>query len=169
MDLLELIKTRRSIRKYEQREVPAEMIEKLIEAVMWAPSSHSSEPTEVIVTRDPENIARLAELCHAKFIGTAPAIITMVVRPDTGTKSPIMDGSAAAMNLLLEAHALGLGCCWISPYPWEKKLRGALSIPDDWRIIGSFSIGFPAEERKGRRRRSLEEVMHEERYSGCSG
>ncbi len=166
MDLLPLIKSRRSIRKYQDRDVPEDMLQRLIEAAMWAPSSHSSEPTEFIVTKDPDNIARLAELCHAKFIGGAPVVITLVVRPDSGTKSPVMDGSAAAMNLLLEAHALGLGCCWITPYPWQQNLRRALEIPDDWRIIGSFPLGFPAEERAGRRRRTLEEVVHKERYSG---
>jgi len=164
MDILGVIKGRRSIRKFEKRSVPPESLEKLVEAAIWAPSSHSSEPCEFIVTATPGGVAELARLSHAKFIEGAPVIITLVVRTDTGSKSPIMDGSAAAMNLLLEAHALGLGCCWISAHPWETKLRHALNIPDDCRVIGSFAVGFPAESPLGARRTSPQEATHEERY-----
>jgi len=167
MDLLELIKDRRSIRRYQQRPVPREMIHKMIEAAIWAPSSHNSDPCEFIVTEQPENIARLAERSHAKFIGGAPLVITIVVRPDTGSKSPIMDGSAAAMNLSLEAHSLGLGCCWVSPAPWAAKLREELRIPDDWKVIGVFSIGFPDESRTGRRK-EYATAIHWECYGGRS-
>jgi len=163
MDLLELIKGRRSVRRYHERPVPREYIEKMIEAAIWAPSSHNSDPCEFIVTEQPENIARLAERSHAKFIGGAPLVITIVVRPDTGVRSPIMDGSAAAMNLSLEAHALGLGCCWISPAPWAAKLREELRIPDDWKVIGAFSIGFPDEVSEGHRK-DVCAAIHWERY-----
>ena len=167
MDLLNLIKERRSIRRYKERPVPREYIEQMIEAAIWAPSSHSSDPCEFIVTERPENIARLADRSHAKFIGGAPLVITIVVRPDTGTKSPIMDGSAAAMNLSLEAHALGLGCCWISPAPWAAKLRAELRIPEDWKVIGAFSIGFPEESRAGRRK-AWETAVHWEHHGSQS-
>ncbi len=162
MDLLNLIRERRSIRRYKKWPVPREYIEKMIEAAIWAPSSHSSDPCEFIVTVKTENIARLAELSHAKFIGGAPLLITIVVRPDTGSKSPIMDGSAAAMNLSLAAHSLGLGCCWVSPTPWAAKLREELLIPNDWKIIGTFSIGFPDEVRVGRRKECATAIYWEQ-------
>lgn len=163
MDLLPLIKSRRSVRNYQDRDVPKDMIFRIIEAATWAPSSHNSQPWEFIVTQEPANIARLAQLCHAKFIGRAPVVITLLVRTDTGSKSPVMDGSAAAMNLLLEAHALGLGSCWISPDPWERKLRAELGIPEHCKVIGSFPVGFPAEERRGSRK-PPEDVTYAERY-----
>ena len=163
MDLLTLIKQRRSIRRYLPDPVPPEHVEKMIEAAIWAPSSHNADPCEFIVTTEPRNIGRLAELSHAQFIGGAPLLITLLVRTDTGSKSPIMDGSAAAMNLSLAAHALGLGCCWISPAPWAKKLRAELLIPADWKVIGVFSIGYPDESRSGQRK-PCSTAIHREKY-----
>jgi nitroreductase len=154
MDILEVIKTRRSIRKYTPDSITEQEIDKILEAGRWAPSADNSQPWKFIVLRDPERRKKLADiLTWGKFISQAASGIAVTVNPKT-SECPVQDGAAATQNMLLEAHSLGLGACWIGVYDSEDEAsaRKVLNIPEDERLLSIIAMGRPAETPRGVRR-----------------
>lgn len=165
MDVLEAIRTRRSIRKYDKRPVPEESIREILEAGRWAPSANNSQPWSFIVLRDEKvrrEVARAAT--YGRFLAEAPLGIAVVVAP-AASSHPVEDGAIATQNMLLAAHALGLGTCWIGSYgsSYEGRVKEVLGIPEDKRLLSIISVGFPAESPRSRRR-ELGELTYSDRY-----
>ena len=162
MDLLELIKERRSIRRFAERDVPDELIERIIEAGIWAPSSNHCEPCEFIIVRDKDLREELAKISPwSKFLADAPVVICIIA--DRSSSCVIQDGSIAVMNMLLMIHALGLGSCWVDVQYNERLVRELLKIPDNYEIITVIPVGYPAESPSSMRK-SLADSLHHERY-----
>lgn len=191
-NLLDLIRTRRSIRRYTQDAVPADVIEQLLTAATWAPSAHNRQPWRFVVIADertrhklaaamgdqlrrdlaadgrsPEFIERDAGRSFARLTG-APLLILvnltmadMDIYPDErrARNEAIMAAQSTAMagqNLLLAAHALGLGACWVcAPLFCPAVVRETLDLPAGWQPQGLITLGYPAEE-KQKTRHSLE-------------
>jgi nitroreductase len=165
MDILEVIKTRRSIRKYKPESIPEEKITKIIEAGRWAPSADNSQPWTFIVLRNQEIRKKLADiLTWGRFLSEAALGIAVIINPDASSH-PIADGAAATQNMLLEAHSLGLGACWIGTYDsgYEESAKRLLGVPADKRLLCVIAIGHPAELRQSTRKR-LDEVTFTDRY-----
>ncbi|MBS7658822.1 MAG: nitroreductase family protein [Candidatus Bathyarchaeia archaeon] len=165
MDFIELIKSRRSVRKYQDKPISDEILRKLLEAAHWAPSAHNSQPWEFIIIKDEEIKRRIAEASFwGKFLSKAPVGIAIVINP-TKSNHPVEDGAAATQNLLLAAHALGLGACWIGSYGsiWENKAKEILGIPNNLRLLSIVAIGYPA-EKPSSTRKSLESIIHLNKY-----
>jgi nitroreductase len=165
MDILELIKTRRSIRKYKQDPVSEEEINKILEAGRWAPSASNRQPWSFIVLRSEETKRKLAEtLTWGGFLSQAPLGIAVVINP-RASNHPVEDGAAATQNMLLEAHSLGLGACWIGAYGSvnEESAKDILNVPDDERLLSVIVIGRPAESPQSTRRK-LDEITFSDRY-----
>ena len=153
MDVLEAIKERRSVRKYEPKTVPEEELTQILEAGRWAPSASNAQPWKFIVVRDEKVKSELARVAvYGRFLAEAPAAIAVVIDPQA-SNHPVEDGAAATQNMLLAAHALGLGTCWIGSYDsaYEERAKQVLGIPGDKRLLSLISVGYPAESpRKGR-------------------
>jgi nitroreductase len=165
MDILEVIKTRRSIRKYRPEPISEDDINRILEAVRWAPSAGNSQPWKFIVIRSKEVKENLAAaLPTGSFISDAPLGIAVVLNP-RASKRPVEDGAAATQNMLLEAHSLGLGACWIGCYGTEKEVIGKriLDIPEEDRLLSIISIGCPAESPE-KTRRELPEITFTDKY-----
>ena len=159
MDVLEAIKGRRSIRKYTQEPVSEEQVTQILEAGRWAPSRGNSQPWKFIVLNDNQIRKELAEaIPPGKFLAQAAQGIAVVVSPKS-SKHPEQEGAAAIQNMLLAAHALGLGTCWISVHgtDCEEKAKTILQVPDDEWLLSVVSVGHPAEiPEKGRK--ELDEI-----------
>ncbi len=165
MDILELIKTRRSIRKYKLDPIPEKEINKILEAGRWAPSASNRQPWSFIVLRSEETKRKLAEtLTWGGFLSQAPLGIAVVINP-RASNHPVEDGAAATQNMLLEAHSLGLGACWIGAYGSvnEESAKDILNVPDDERLLSVIVIGRPAESPQSTRRK-LDEITFTDRY-----
>ena len=165
MDILEIIKTRRSIRRYESTPVSKEELDKILEAGRWAPSADNSQPWRFIALRSQEVRKKLADmLTWGRFLSQAPLGIVVTVNP-RASSHPMEDGAAATQNILLEAHSLGLGACWIGAYGagYEESAKKLLNVPDYERLIAVIAIGHPAESPQGTRRK-LDEVVFTDRY-----
>ncbi|MBA7466374.1 Albonoursin synthase [subsurface metagenome] len=165
MDILELIKTRRSIRKYKLDPIPEKEINKILEAGRWAPSASNRQPWSFIVLRSEETKRKLAEtLTWGGFLSQAPLGIAVVINP-RASNHPVEDGAAATQNMLLEAHSLGLGACWIGAYGSvnEESAKDILNVPDDERLLSVIVIGRPAESPQSTRRK-LDEITFSDRY-----
>ena len=165
MDILEAIKGRRSIRKYNKLPISEEQVTQILEAGRWAPSRGNSQPWKFIVLRNAQGRTDLAEaIPTGKFLAEAPLGIAVVINPKA-SKHPEQEGAAAIQNMLLAAYALGLGACWISVYGTdsEEKAKQILQIPAEEWLLSLVSIGHPAETpEKGRK--GLDEITFSDKY-----
>jgi nitroreductase len=145
VEVLEAIRTRRSIRRYKQDPIPDELIVKILEAGRWAPSASNSQPWSFVVLTDPE-VKRRVTRCflYGWFLDEAPVGIVVSVDPRLSS-CPIQDGSLAVQNMMLAAHALGLGTCWINPGLNDNEVKKILGIPRGHSLICVLSLGHPAE------------------------
>jgi len=165
MDILEAIKGRRSIRKYNKLPISEEQVTQILEAGRWAPSRGNSQPWKFIVLKDVQERMALAEaIPTGKFLAEAPLGIAVVINLKA-SKHPEQEGAAAIQNMLLAAYALGLGACWISVYGTdsEEKAKQILQIPAEEWLLSLVSIGHPAETpEKGRK--GLDEITFSDKY-----
>jgi nitroreductase len=165
MEILEAIRGRRSVRKYTQEFVSEELVNQILEAGRWAPSRGNSQPWKFIVLEDAQIRKELAEaIPNGKFLTEAPKGIAIVIDPKS-SKHPEQEGAAAIQNMLLTAHALGLGACWISVYgtDCEQKAKQILLIPEEELLISVVSVGYSAETpEKGRK--GLDEITFANKY-----
>ena len=172
MDCLTTIFTRKSIRKFKKDNVSDDTIRKLIEAGNAAPSAGNLQARDFIVVRDEETKLKLAVASFRQmFITEAPVLIVVVanyprsmrVYGERGRIYAEQDASAAVQNILLAAHAMGLASVWIGAYD-DEKVSEILSIPSYARPSAILPVGYPAEDPKPRRRYSIDEITHWERW-----
>ena len=153
MDAMEAILTRRSIRRYTDEDVSAEQVETLLRAAMAAPSAIDNRDWAFVVVRDRQILADIAskEDGNAEMLKTAP--VGIVVCGDMNLTIPsdpdswIQDCSACVQNILLAAHATGLGAVWLGTYPVMNRVRGVaevLGLPAHIVPLAVVSIGHPA-------------------------
>jgi len=165
MDSLEAIFTRRSIRKYTTELIPTSIIHDLIEAAVSAPSAGNEQPWQFILLTKRDILDEIPRFHpHASFVKQAQQAILVCgdLSRETFEGYWMIDCSAATQNLLLAAHAKGLGACWVGIYPRQeriKKLKELLRVPDHIIPFALVALGFPAEE-KQREDRYDEERVH---------
>jgi len=163
-DIFEIIKTRRSIRKYK-KEIPSEeMIKRCIEAACHAPSSKDSQPWSFVLVKDKEKIKELSKTQpYSKFLEKAPLVI-VALTDENKSNHWLEDCSCAIMLLLLEAHSLGLGACWNAVYlpgnqEREDYVRKVLNIAKNYRVIANIGLGYPDEKPLPKMIKSLKEAI----------
>lgn len=151
MDALEAIFTRRSIRKFADQAVPEELIEKLLAAAMQAPSARNQQAWQFVVVDDPQIMAAIPGIMpNAAMAARAPLGI-LICGDESLETSPGywgVDCAAAAQNVLLAAHALGLGAVWTGVYPRQPRmdgLRQLFHLPEEVIAHSFMVIGYPAE------------------------
>jgi len=167
MDTLEAIFTRRSIRAYTGQPVPAEMVDNLLQAAMQAPSAGNQQAWQfVVITSRPQLNAMAEVLPYGKMLITAS--LGIVVCGDLELEKSkgywVQDCSAATQNILLAAHALGLGAVWLGVYPREQRVidvRKVLGIPESAIPLCAIAIGYPAEQKPRDDRYNAARVHHD--------
>ena len=154
MDAIDGILTRRSIRKYTNKSIPDEVIKELLEAGVSAPSAGNQQPWQFIVIDNREVLDEASQvLPNGKLLKDANKAILVCGDLNLETHKgywPI-DCSAATQNILLAAHAKGLGACWLGIYPREERvenLKKLFKTPEHIIPFSVVSLGFPDEESK---------------------
>lgn len=156
MEVLHAILTRRSIRAYDGTPIPRDTLEKIVTAGMYSPSARNNRPWEFIVITDRALLQALSSIRpYWKMLSIASAAIA-VLMDDTRYTSPtvafsVQDCAAATENVLLAAHALGLGAVWLGLHPMEAEqtaVRNLLGIPEHIDPFSLISLGYPAAEAK---------------------
>jgi nitroreductase len=166
MDTLEAIRTRRSVRKYLDKPVGGELIQKLLAAAMQAPSARNQQPWQFVVIEDRATLAKIPEFMpNAAMVAAAPLAILVCgdMRLEKSEGYWVVDCSAATENMLLAAHALGLGACWCGVYPRQDRMEGLrklLGLPPNIIAHSLVVLGQPAEQVKPEDRYRAERVRH---------
>ncbi len=150
LETIEAIMTRRSIRSFTDQQVSAEQIDIILRAAMAAPSAYNEQPWEFIVVNDKEKILALSKINkYGSFMKSAPMGILTCVDNDKVKHQKgygIIDVSIATQNILLAAHALGLGAIWTGVYPNERiqpLVVKEFGLPENIIPLAFVPIGYP--------------------------
>ncbi|TSC54033.1 MAG: nitroreductase family protein [Microgenomates group bacterium LiPW_31] len=166
MDILEIIKGRRSVRNFQKKEIPEEIVEKLIEALIWAPSAGNLQSRKFYFVFNQGVKERLVGAARGQnFISQAPLAIvgcadTKAIRRygERGENLfSICDVSASIQNLMMLAQEHGLGSCWVGAFD-EKEVTKILNLPENLRPIVILPVGWPAEKPEAPARVSFKEA-----------
>lgn len=164
MDALDAIARRVSCRTFQDRSIPRQVLEKLVDAGRRAPTARNVQPVEFVVLTNRDRLADIAaQTDYGRFIANAPACIVVFSKE---TKYFLEDGSAAVENILIAATALGLGACWVAG---DKKvhaetIRKKLNAPDHYKLIALLPVGYPDKSREPHEKRPLNQVLHWEEF-----
>jgi nitroreductase len=152
-DTLEVLRKRRTIRRFTTEDVSEDLVDALLDAASVAPSRLDRRPLHYVIIRDKATKAKIAEALRVRpYLEEAPAVIAVGADPDI-SPTWALDASAAIENILLAAVSLGLGTAWVGSKGstmWERTvqvLREELAIPQGIEVVSLVCIGHPAEEK----------------------
>lgn len=149
-DFLGLARDRYSVRKFKKEEVPQEVIEKIVEAGMVAPTGCNNQPQRIFVVKSKEGLEKIYECTRCHF--EAPLIFIIGYnkdecwyRPYDKKSSGDIDASIVTTHMMLEAWEQGIGSCWVMLYRPEK-LKEAFDLPENFESTALLVMGYPSEE-----------------------
>lgn len=178
MTVLDIIKKRQSVRKYQDRPVEEEKLNLILEAARLAPSSSNSQPWHFVVVKNKDLRAKLERAVPLgvaainKFMEEAPVVIVGCVTPNffqkvssmLGRENHWIDVSIAMEHMVLEAEELGLGTCWIGWFD-EGKVKKLLNVPRTAKVVAMLALGYSKEGgTHATTRKALEEIYSVDRY-----
>jgi len=167
MDFWRALYERRSVRKFRSDPVPRELLEQLMHAGIWAPSSCNYQMWDLVAVDDPELNRKLGAL--SLQMANAPVNIVVSYGRDFSEDgwANVQSASALIQNMSLAAQVLGLGTFWITQMGDREQVREVVGLPYDRLVIAVLAVGFPKHApKKGPRRRPLAQVTHWNHYGG---
>lgn len=169
MNVLETIKTRRSVRKYKPEPIPDKDLKKILEAAQLAPSAGNKQPWKFIIVQDKEMKGKLAEVARKQlWIAQAGVVVAALAMdkkdPSIYEKWAEKDVMTAVEHMVLSAWELGYGTCWIGAFK-QKDVKELLDIPEKMTVISLLPIGVPDQKPQPKGRKNFEEIFFEEKYN----
>jgi nitroreductase len=168
MEFFELIRRRVSVRGYQSKLVPKEILDKVLEAAVLAPTAANRQPFRLIVIPTSGREAALRRVYSREWFLQAPLVICVCavkseawVRRD-GKNYADVDATIVMDHLILAAHDLGLGTCWIGAFD-PAAAREVLGLEPDLEPLAFTPLGYPADEGRPKKRRAVGELV---RYLG---
>ena len=164
MEITEAIRSRRSIRKYQDRSIEEEKLLRVLDTGRMAPSARNLQDWKFIVVRDQDKRKMLSEAANGQpYVEKASAVIVgCATEPENimpcGQYCYPIDLAIALDHMSLAATAEGLGSCWIGAFQ-EDKVKEILDIPEKIRVVAMLILGYPAESPAARPRRKLGEIV----------
>lgn len=173
-DFNELVKIRRSHRKFTDEEISPEHVQSILRAALMSPTSKSQRAWQFVVVDDKTDIEKLADAkdLGSQFMKGAPLAIVVLGDPQKND-CWVEDGSIAAVSMQYQAEELGLGSCWVQMSgrgladgtPADEVIRGVLDIPANLNTLCIIAVGHKADERKPQNEDNLKwENVHAEKY-----
>jgi len=164
MDVISAIRARRSIRKYEPRPLPGDVLADLLDAARLAPSANNLQKWQLIVVTDSRLKKKLATVSGGQdFVAGCSAYLVGVTEP--GAPYSTVDMTIALDHLSLRAVELGLGTCWVGDFEPEK-IKDVLGIPGGHEVPICMTVGYPAQVPSARRRKNLSDLFHKDGWGG---
>jgi len=163
LDILDIIRTRRSIRKFSTGSVDDALIEMILEAGRWAPSGMNNQPWRFAVVKDKEMKELLTGLTHYSTIVKSAGVLIPVFLNNGESYNRIKDVQAIGaclQNMLLEAHSLGLGAVWLGEIIKNgEQIRELLGADRDLELMAVLAVGHPSENPKTMKRKDLDDLI----------
>lgn len=181
MEFIDVIKSRRSVRKFSDQEIENEKIEQILECARLAPSWANKQCWSFVIVKDKEKIELLSKSTGMvnRWLREIPIIIVACGDPNlSGVRENIVyfmvDVAIATEHLILSATDLGLGSCWIGAFD-ENRIKEILGIPDNIRVVALVPLGYPAKKAgmqenitrialQSKRRKAFNEIVHYEKW-----
>ncbi|GHV95218.1 nitroreductase [Spirochaetia bacterium] len=178
---MDIIEKRRSIRKYKANKIDDNLINKLIQSAILAPSGGNTQPWRFIIVDDVKIQKEIIKLSHnQKWMETAPVLIVCIADICSRIKDEddlildeesnifelkqiIRDTTISIEHIVLEAVNLGLGTCWVAWFK-QNEIKTLLGIPNNKYVVGILTIGYADEEPKQRPRKTMEEIVHKNKW-----
>ncbi len=167
MDVMECLRTRLAVRTFRPDPVPAQVIEKILEAGRLAPSSRNLQPWRFIVIRNPDTLRAIGEVATSgRFVADAPMAIAIAME---NADRPELDAGRVLQQMELAAWAEGLGTCFVGLRVAEqnRQVKELLGIPDQVELVTVLPFGYRPQDMRGtgrKQRKSLDEVTHGDRF-----
>lgn len=168
MDVFTAIEQRRSIRKYKDKPVEEEKLQKVLEAARLSPSARNEQNWKFVVVKDADTREKLTEAIGQPFVREAPIILVCCgTEPNAimrgGQPRYTVDLSIATAYMMLAAYEQGLGTCWLGSYD-EKAVKKVLEIPEKVRVVSITPLGYPNESPAPRPRKSIDEIVSYDKF-----
>ncbi len=163
MDVFESVRTLLAVRSYEDRPVPEELVQRIVEAGRLTGSSMNGQPWHFVVVQDRDTLRQIGPLAeYGSYIAHAPLAIAVVIDKTTFAVS---DASRSIQSMTLTAWSEGVGSNWVG-FGGMDAVKTLLSIPAELDLLAILPFGYPAEEvGKGKKKRKpLREVAHREQF-----
>ena len=166
MEVYDCIRSRRTVRSFKPDPVPRRVVNRILRAGRWAPSSSNGQPWHFIVLQDPGNIEALSAITtQGAFVAQAPLVIAIVM---DNANRPQLDAGRALQQMELVAWSEGMGTCFVGVRDDEQqeKVKDLLGIPSHMDLITVLPFGFRPDDFTGRGvpRKPLAEMAHKERF-----
>ena len=152
MEFLELAQARYSVRKFADKPVEEEKLQKVLEAGACAPTAKNLQPQHIYVLKSEEAVAKMREITRCAF--NAPVVLLVCGNKETAWVNPFNDRSSNEMDcsivttqMMLQAQELGLGTCWACWFD-TAKTKEAFAIPENEEVFAILPLGYPAEDCK---------------------
>jgi nitroreductase len=163
LDILGVIKSRRSIRKFDGRPVVDGLLEKVLEAGRWAPSGLNNQPWRFAVIMDQAIKDKISGLTHYSRIVKDSAVLIAVFMDNDSGYNRLKDSQsigACLQNMLLEAHSLGLGAVWLGEILKNAdQVREVLGLANNLELMAVLALGYPAESPNPVKRKGLKDLI----------
>ncbi len=164
MDIYKTIRDRRSVRAYAKKDIPQEILVKILDAARMAPSANNRQPWKLVVVKDPTKLRALAKAAkEQQFVAEAPVVIAAVaLEPERvmtcGVPTYAVDLAIIVDHITLAAVHEGLGSCWIGAF-YQEDVMKILGIPDEHKVVALLTLGYPSDQARFKNRKPLEEIV----------
>lgn len=164
MEVSEAIRKRRSVRAYKSKDIPEELLNKLLEAARLAPSASNKQGWKFVVVKDKEIKKALSiAASNQAFIADAGIVIAAVsLEPEHIMRCKVhtyaVDLAIAVDHITLEAASLGLGSCWIGAFS-QEEVKKILKIPEKYKVVALLPVGYPADSPRPKDRKQLKDII----------
>ena len=163
MDIIEDIRSRRSVRKFTPEPVSDELIDRILEAGRWAPSGLNNQPWRFAVVKDRGLITEISRLTHyGKVVRGAQVLIPVFIDTEKiyHREKDIQGIGACLQNMLLEIHSLGLGAVWLGEIIRSNlPIKQLLGLGNDLELMAVIALGWPDEKPRTTKRKTLKELI----------
>ena len=161
MDFMEVVKTRRSIRRYKPDPIPDEILNQILETARIAPSAAHRQPWHFIVVKNPETKKKLE---ISSWASEAPVVIVGCGDANVSARWYMVDLAIAFEHIVLAAANFGLGTCWMGKLGIDETIKKVLNIPEHIKVVAITPLGYPAETPGSKARKSMSEIVHYEKF-----
>jgi len=164
MNTYEAVRTLLAVRSYQDKPIPTEVVDKIVESAHLTASSQNRQPWHFIVVQDHSMLQKLGELATTgRYVAQAPLAVVVLV--DQASRFGVSDGSRAIQSMMLTAWSEGVGSNWTGFRGFEP-VKEVLGIPEQYDILAIVPFGYPAEKigRGKKKRKPLNEVVSRERF-----